>query len=107
MATSKDYLDYLLERLGNNPDVRIRPMMGEYLLYFRDKLVADICDNRLLIKPVSAVKELVPETEMQPPYDGAKPHIYIEDIDDGEFVLKLFETAYANLPAPKPKKKKA
>lgn len=81
-------------------------MMGEYLVYFKDKLVADICDNGLYLKPVAAVKELVPEAEMLPPYGGAKPHIYIENTDDGDFILKLFETAYANLPAPKPKKKK-
>jgi len=80
-------------------------MMGEYLVYYNGKLVGDICDNRVLIKPVNAAKSLLPDAEMQPPYEGAKPMILLEDIDDGEFLKKLFAAMYDELPAPKSKKK--
>ncbi|MDE7330098.1 MAG: competence protein TfoX, partial [Clostridia bacterium] len=77
MATSKDYIDYLFERLNNCENVRVRPMMGEYLLYYKDKLVGDICDNRVFIKPVDGVKDVLPEAELLPPYCGAKPHVAV------------------------------
>lgn len=104
MATSKDFLSYLSERL-QGADVSFRPMMGEYLVYFNGKLVGDVCDNRLLIKPVDAAKEMLPSAQMQLPYEGAaKPMILVEEIDDGEFLKQLFEAMYPQLPAPKPKK---
>ncbi len=103
MATTKDYLNYFLEQCGEG--VTARPMMGEYLVYYNGKLVGDICDNRVLIKPVNAAKSLLPNAEMQPPYAGAKPMILVEDIDDGEFLKNLFAAMYDELPAPKPKKK--
>ena len=105
MATSKDYINYLSEIL-NSSNVAFRPMMGEYLLYYRGKLVGDICDNRVLLKPVEAAKKLLPNAEMQPPYAGAKPMLVLEDIDDAEFVLSLFEAMYPELPEPKAKKVK-
>lgn len=80
-------------------------MMGEYLIYYNGKLIGDICDNRVLLKPVTAVKELLPEAEMQPPYTGAKPMVLLENLDDKEFLIKLFKAMYEELPMPKPKKK--
>ena len=104
MATSKDFINYILEQF-NAEGLTFRPMMGEYLVYYKGKLVGDICDNRLLIKPVDSAKRLLPDAEYQPPYDGAKPLILVENIDDGEFLRKLFEEMYSELPEPKPKKK--
>ena len=72
MATSKDFIIYLTEQVNRPEDIAVRPMMGEYLLYYRGKLVGDICDNRVLLKPVEAAKKLLPNAEMQPPYAGAK-----------------------------------
>ncbi len=107
MATSKDFLDYLKEQLREIPEVTYRPMMGEYLIYYRDKLLGDICDNRLLLKPVNAAKEMLPSVEMQPPYKGAKPMIVVDDFEDVEFMRELFDAVYSELPAPKKKTKKA
>ncbi|MDE6356860.1 MAG: TfoX/Sxy family protein [Clostridia bacterium] len=103
MATTKDFLNYFLEQCGS--EVTTRPMMGEYLVYFNGKLVGDICDNRVLLKPVNAAKQLLPNAEMQPPYAGAKPMLVLEDLDDKEFLTALFKAMYEELPAPKPKKK--
>ncbi len=104
MATSKDFINYISEQF-NAEGLIFRPMMGEYLVYYKGKLVGDICDNRLLIKPIDSSKRLLPDAEYQPPYDGAKPLILVENIDDGEFLRKLFEEMYSELPEPKPKKK--
>ncbi len=106
MATSKDFLSYLSEQFANSPDLTFKPMMGEYLMYYRGKLVGDVCDNRVLIKPVAAAKEMLPEAEMQPPYVGAKPMILLENLDDGGFMQTLFEAMLPELPEPKPRKKK-
>ncbi len=106
MATSKEFLDYLAERLSGVEGVTFRPMMGEYLVYYKGKLIGDICDNRLLIKPVESAKRLLPDARLEPPYEGAKPMILVEETDDGELLGKLFEETYLELPEPKPKKKK-
>ncbi|MDE6505428.1 MAG: TfoX/Sxy family protein [Clostridia bacterium] len=104
MATSKDFINYLAEKL-HGTDVTFRPMMGEYLVYYNGKLVGDVCDNRLLIKPVEAAKEMLPSAQFQLPYEGAsKPMILVEEIDDGEFLKALFDAMYPQLPMPKPKK---
>ncbi|MDE6105289.1 MAG: TfoX/Sxy family protein [Clostridia bacterium] len=105
MATSKDFLDYLKEQLSGLDEVTFRPMMGEYLIYFRGRLVGDICDDRLLIKSVPTAVEMMPDAEMQPPYDGAK-EMLVADVDNGEFLKELFVAIYDELPQPKPKKKK-
>ena len=105
MATSKEFVDKLSQEL---PPVlvRLRPMMGEYLMYYKDKLVGGLYDNRLLVKPVDAVKRNVLSAKLQIPYDGAKPMVHIENTSDGQFLLNLFEEMYAELPDPKTKKRK-
>lgn len=82
-------------------------MMGAYLLYRRDKLVGDICDNRLLVKPVPAALALMPDAKQEPPYKGAKPMLLVEEMDDAAFLQKLLMAIEPELPAPKPKKTKA
>lgn len=106
MATNKEYLDYIAEQF-HGEGLTFRPMMGEYLVYYKGRLVGDICDNRLLVKPVESAKRLMPSAEYQLPYEGAKPMILVDMVDDGEFFKELFEEMYRELPEPKPKKKKA
>lgn len=106
MATSKDFLAFVLEQLSELDEVSYRPMMGEYLLYYKGKLIADICDNRLLVKPVPAAEAYVQEAVYEPPYAGAKDMLLIENLDDPAYLAGLFRAAYPQLPAPKPKKKK-
>lgn len=106
MASSKDYLEYVLEQLSETGDVTSRAMMGEYILYFRGKIIGGMYDNRLLVKPVEAARRMMPDASEELPYDGAKPMLMVENIEDIEFLKELFEAMYDELPAPKPKKKK-
>lgn len=81
-------------------------MMGEYIIYYRGKIAAYICDDRLLVKPVAAAERLLPNAPRELPYDGAKPMILVEDTDNREFLCRLFNEMYDELPAPKAKKRK-
>ena len=103
MATSKDYLEYIGGQLAGL-DVRVRPMMGEYLVYYRDKLIGGLYDNALAVKDVPAARALMPDVTPEPPYAGAKGALFVERVDDREFLAALFEAMYPELPAPKPKK---
>lgn len=107
MASSKDYLDYILEQLSDLEDITYRSMMGEYMLYYKGKIIAYICDDRLLVKPVKAAKNLLPDAPMEPPYQGAKDMLLVEEVDDRRFLKELFLAMYEELPMPKPKKKKS
>lgn len=104
MASSKDYLNFILEQLSGLDDVTYRAMMGEYILYYREKIVGGIYDDRLLIKPVKAAFALMPDAPCELPYEGAKEMLLVENVDDSAFLTKLFETMYEELPAPKKKK---
>ena len=103
MATTKDYLNYICGQL-EGLDVRTRPMMGEYLVYYREKLIGGLYDNALAVKDVPAARALMPDVAPQPPYEGAKGALFVERVEDREFLAELFEEMYPELPAPKPKK---
>lgn len=105
MSSTKEYLDYVLEQLSELDDVSYRSMMGEYILYYRDKIVGGIYDNRLLVKPVSAAKELMPQAKYELPYEGAKPMLLVDEVDNRELLNRLFTAMYDELPQPKKKKK--
>ena len=106
MATSKEYLSFILEQLTGLEEITYRQMMGEYIIYYRGKIAAYVCDDRLLVKPVEAAKALMPEAPYEPPYEGAKDMLLVEDVETREFLTELFDAMYDELPAPKPKKKK-
>ena len=106
MASSKEYVDYILERLSGLEDVFWRPMMGEYLVYYRGKIAAYICDERFLVKPTDSAKVVRPSAPSEPPYEGAKEMLLVEDVDDKELLQRLFERMYDELPAPRRKGKK-
>ncbi len=106
MASSKDYLEYVLEQLQDVEDITYRAMMGEYIIYCRGKIVGGIYDDRFLIKPVPSAKRLMPEAPMELPYEGAKEMILVDNIDDRAFLSELVYAMLDELPAPKPKKKK-
>ncbi len=104
MASSKEYLDFILEQLSELDDVSYRAMMGEYILYYRGKVVGGIYDDRFLVKPTKSALTMMPNTEMELPYDGAKEMLLVEDVDDREFLQKLVCAIYPDLPAPKKRK---
>ena len=107
MATSKEYLNFILDQLSGLTEISCRMMMGEYIIYYRGKIAAYLCDDRLLLKPVDSVRQMLPQAPMEPPYDGAKDMVLVEDVDNIELLEKIFEMMYDELPAPKPKKTKS
>lgn len=86
-------------------DISYRAMMGEYIIYYRGKIVGGIYDDRFLVKPVKAALEMMPDADMELPYEGAKEMLLIEDLDDREFLSDLLEAMYDELPSPKKKRK--
>ena len=104
MASSKDNLEFILEQLSGLEDITYRAMMGEYILYYRGKIVGGIYDDRFLVKPVKAAMKLMPDAEYELPYDGAKEMILVDDIENREFLQELFDAMYDELPVPKKKK---
>ena len=103
MASSKEYLDYVLDQLSDLDDISCRAMMGEYILYYRGRIVGGIYDDRFLVKPTKSALAIMPNAEKEPPYDGAKEMLLVEDVDSREFLKKLLEAMYPELPAPKKK----
>lgn len=106
MASSKEYLQFILEQLSDLEEINYRAMMGEYILYYRGKIIGGIYDDRLLVKPVKSAISYMPTVVYELPYDGAKEMLLVEDVDSKEFLTGLFNAMYDELPAPKPKKKK-
>lgn len=101
MASSKEYLDFVLEQCTG---VSARTMMGEYVLYYGGKAIGGIYDNRLLLKPTPSAIALMPKAPRELPYEGAKEMLIVEDIENREFLEKLFEAIYAELPEAKKKR---
>ena len=101
MPSSKDYLEFVLDQLSLLYPISYRAMMGEYILYYRGKIVGGIYDDRLLVKATDAAKTLMPEAPLETPYEGAKPMLLVEQIDDREFLKELFDAMVNELPAPK------
>lgn len=104
MASSKEYLDFILEQLSELDDVTYRAMMGEYSIYYRGKIVGGIYDDRLLVKPTKSAAAMMPEADMEFPYEGAKEMLLVDDLDNKEFLRELLEAMYEELPTPKKKK---
>ena len=105
MASNKEYLAYILEQLSELEDIRYRAMMGEYILYYREKVVGGIYDDRFLIKNVKSARESIPDASLERPYEGAKEMLLMENVEDKQYLTDLFKAIYDELAAPKPKKK--
>lgn len=105
MASSKSYLEFILEQLSELEDVSHRAMMGEYIIYYRGKVVGGIYDDRFLVKPTKSAVAMMPNADMELPYEGAKEMLLVDDVENKEFLRKLLEAMYEELPLPKKKKK--
>jgi TfoX/Sxy family transcriptional regulator of competence genes len=106
MASSQEYLDFIIGQLDTLDDISFRKMMGEYILYFRGKIFGGIYDDRFLVKITNASIQLMLEPIEELPYEGAKPMLFVDDVDNKEFLYKLITKMYEELPTPKVKKKK-
>jgi TfoX/Sxy family transcriptional regulator of competence genes len=106
MASGKDYLEFILGQLNGLEDISYKAMMGEFILYYKGKIVGGIYDDRLLVKPVKSAVSYMPDAEYELPYDGAKEMLLVDDVDNRDYLAGLFDAIYDELPYPKPKQKK-
>ena len=105
MASGKEYLDFILEQLSELDDISYRTMMGEYIIYYRGKIVGGIYDSPFLVKPTNSALAMMPSAEKELPYEGAKEMLLVDNVEDREFLTELLEAMYDELPVPKKKKK--
>ena len=103
MASSKEYLDFILEQLSELEEITYRLMMGEYIIYYHGKIVGGIYDDRFLVKPVKSAIAYMPNAKYELPYDGAKEMLLVDDVDNKEHLTGLFNSMYKELPALKRK----
>ena len=104
MASGKEYLAYVLEQLSGLEDITYRPMMGEFILYYRGKEFGGIYDDRFLVKPVASAVRLMPDAAREKPYDGAKEMLLVDRLEDRDFLRELLEAMDPELPSPKKRK---
>ena len=104
MASNKEYLDFILEQLSGLEGITFKPMMGEYILYLRGKIVGGIYDDRFLVKPTKSAMAMMPDAERELPYEGAKDMLLVDNVDNREFLNELLTAMFDELPAPKQKK---
>lgn len=105
MSSTKDYLEYILEQLSFLDEITYRSMMGEYIIYYRGKIIGGIYDDRFLVKPVKSAREMMPNADMELPYEGAKEMLLVDDVENKKFLKELLEAMYDELPAPKKRRK--
>ncbi|MBO4901724.1 MAG: TfoX/Sxy family protein [Lachnospiraceae bacterium] len=103
MASSKEYLDFIMDQLSSLSGVSYKAMMGEYIIYYQGKIIGGIYDDRFLVKPTKSAKRLMPDAVLEKPYDGAKEMLLVDDVDDRDFLSELFNAVVDELPAPKKK----
>jgi len=99
-------LEFIIGQLSELEEITYRAMMGEFIIYYRGKVVGGIYDDRLLVKPVKSAIRFMPTATYELPYEGAKEMLLVDEVDDIEFMTGLINAMYEELPAPKSKKKK-
>ena len=104
MATGKEYFGFVSDQLSELEGISYRSMMGEYIIYYRGKIIGGIYDDRLLLKPTKSAVAMMPDAKYELPYDGAKEMMLVENTDDREFLCRLIKAMYDELPAPKKRK---
>ena len=105
MASSKEYLEFILEQLSELDDITYKAMMGEYIIYYRGKIVGGIYDDRFLVKPVEVALKMMPDAQIELPYEGGSRMLAVDNVEDREFLQSLIEAMYDELPAPRKKPK--
>ena len=104
MASSKDYLEFILEQLSDLSGISHRAMMGEYIIYYQGKIIGGIYDDRFLVKPTASAKKLMPDATLELPYEGAKEMLLVDNVDNKAFLCELLNAMFDELPLPKKKK---
>ena len=101
MASSREYLDYILEQLTDAGEVSYRPMMGEYVLYSRGKVIGGIYDDRFLVKPTKSAAALLQDATLEEPYPGGREMLLVDCVENRALLCALLNALDADLPAPK------
>ena len=104
MASSREYLEFVLDQLSALNGISYKAMMGEFILYYQGKIIGGIYYDRLLVKPTKTAKQMMPDALLEIPYDGAKEMILVDDIDNRESLCNLLKAMADELPEPKKKK---
>ena len=104
MASSREYLDFILEQLSGLENIACRTMMGEFILYYRGRIIGGIYDDRFLVKPTKSAMKMMPDADREIPYEGAKEMLLVDNVDNREFLMDLLQAMEAELPAPKGRK---
>lgn len=104
MASSKTYLEFIMDQLSGLNGVSWRAMMGEYIIYYNGKIVGGIYDDRFLVKPTKSARSMMPAAIKELPYDGAKEMLLVDNVENREFLEDLLTAMYEELPAPKSRK---
>ncbi|MBR6164326.1 MAG: TfoX/Sxy family protein [Clostridia bacterium] len=104
MASGREYLDFILEQLSGLENITYRPMMGEFILYYRGKIIGGIYDDRFLVKPTKSAMEIMPDADREIPYEGAKEMLLVDNVDNRDFLAELLTAMYDELPGPKKKR---
>ena len=103
MASTKEYLDFVLEQLAGLDGITCRGMMGEYILYYRGRIVGGVYDDRFLVKVTPAALALLPDAPRELPYEGAKEMLLVDRLEEPDFLRALLEAMLPELPDPKRK----
>lgn len=98
MASSKEYLNFILEQLSELNEINYKSMMGEYIIYYQDKIIGGIYDNRFLVKPTKSALKMIPQAKVELPYENAKKMVLVDNVENKSFLKKLFETMFDELP---------
>ena len=106
MASSREYLNFILEQLSGLEGVTWRAMMGEYILYYRGKIIGGIYDERFLVKPTKSAREKMPDAPLELPYEDAKPMLLVDNLENRDFLKELVSGMFDELPEPKKPRKK-
>lgn len=106
MSSSKEYLNFILEQLSELEDISYRAMMGEFIIYYKGRIVGGIYDDRLLVKPVKSAIDYMPDAKYELPYEGARVMLLVDNVDNRKYLTNLFEVMLDELPVPKVRKKK-
>ena len=106
MSSSKNYLDFVLGQLSDLEDIKFRPMMGEYIIYYKGKIIGGIYDDKFLVKPTKSAKQLMSDAHFELPYEGAKKMLLVEDMENKDFLKELLDAMVKELPVQKKKGQK-
>lgn len=106
MASNPDFVQYIVDQCGGAGNIEVRKMFGDYCIYCNSKPFGLISDNGFYVKPTEKGRLLLRSEDLRPPYPGAKPHFYIEDVDDRDYLAELVRATCTELPDPKPKTRK-